>query len=155
MNDEAQKPNTSAHPRRPKGGKAWKVVKEYADPKSGLGIRITKRTKGAPAFNWQIVKINENGPATPHIPHPCFGTDHAVEDIVFSLVKAAVEYIDTEREKLAKLPVSKPKAKSRDRDRKRDGATGLSQLAKQDAEAKGLKYQSKTERKKQKRKQAQ
>jgi len=73
-----------------------------------------------------------------------------MEDIVYSLVKAAVDYIDAEREKQAQVPSDKPKPKDRERPGKPGGATGLSQLAKKDAEAKGMTYLSKTERKKQK-----
>lgn len=123
-----------------KGSGTWAEVDTFTDPKSGISVVVTERIRGRPAYSIQLVHFNQTGDRRNLcIPVPCEGAEHPIEDIVRALIKRGRELVD---EKMAEAAKSRPR---RDRkDRKDKGprkesrpVTGLSELARRDAEKKG------------------
>lgn len=90
----AEKQNT------PKRKGTWEEVQTFSDPDSNISILISERIRGKPAYSIQIAHVDNMGP-NKHIEVPTPGAKHNVEDIVFSLCKAAREFIDERRKKKA------------------------------------------------------
>lgn len=122
----------------------WAEIETFEDPESGLAAIITERVRGAPAFSFQIVHLDDRG-ANKFLQVPCTGTVD-IEHVVYSLAKRAREYITEKLEEAKMRPANddkkgKPKARrggrrgKPDSDKKPRG--GLSTLARADAEAKG------------------
>lgn len=92
MTDLAEKQNKQKR----KG--TWEEIHTFTDPDSNISVLISERIRGKPAYSIQIVHVDDIGP-NKHIQVPASGK-HNVEDIVFSLCKAAREFI-AERKKKA------------------------------------------------------
>lgn len=91
MTDLAEKQN------KPKRKGSWEEIQTFSDPDSNISIIISERIRGKPAYSVQLVHVDDMGP-NKHIEVPMPGAKHNVEDIVFSLCKAAREFLD-ERKK--------------------------------------------------------
>jgi len=84
-------------PNKQKRKGSWEEIKTLTDPNSNISVLISERIRGKPAYSIQVVLVDSMGP-NKHIEVPTPGAKHNVEDIVFSLCKAAREFID-ERKK--------------------------------------------------------
>ena len=133
---------------------SWAQVKdgEFIDDDSGMGVVVSERIRGRSEYSFKLVHFDDRGGNT-FVTVPCKGAKHPVEDIAFSLVKRACEFIEQKRKE---DDARKPKAKD---DRKQSGGprqkkerkpTGLSELAKADADKKGEQFTGKTAKKKDK-----
>lgn len=131
----------------------WSEVDTLVDPKSKIAVRISElhddsgRPKGK--FTIQLAKELSPGRLGKFIDVPCRGAEHPVADIVYTLVKAATERIDSliEERKQAKPKKDRPERK---KEKRRQG--GLSALARKDAEAGGHEYVGPTARRKKRKK---
>jgi hypothetical protein len=69
----------------------WEDIKTFEEPGSKLGVIISERIRGKPAYSYQIVHFDAMG-ANKHLQLPIQGK-HKIEDVIFSLVKQAEEFI--------------------------------------------------------------
>lgn len=124
----------------------WTEVDVLVEPTTKIGVKIT-RNRGD--YNIQIVK-DLGGRHGNFLPVETKEGEPAIEDILYSLGKAAKERIEEEKAK------HKAKAEKKDRPKRepRKEGKGLSQLAKDDAKKGGHDYVGPTARRKQKRKQS-
>lgn len=150
-----------ADDRKRKG--AWAEVKTFSEPNTGLTVVVSERIRGRPAYSYQVVHVEPAG-SNKFIQHPVRNLDKVpvegdqpakVEDVIKALVKAAREFIEGEiakNQKLRDSDRSKKPRREKGRDRSKP-AGGLSSLARQDAEAKGVgePFVGPTQRKKQRR----
>jgi hypothetical protein len=77
-----------------KSKSVWEQVHTFQDPESGLGVIISERIRGKHSYSIQIVQYDEMG-ATKHLETPHPKSSHNIEDVVYSLCKAARQYIET------------------------------------------------------------
>ena len=142
----------------------WTEVDTLVDPKSRITLKISERKGQFTILIGREMAPNKMGK---FIGVPCAGAEHPVEDIVYSLVKAAREKIEErveqrKQERQEKKDKPKPESKktyaargSTFRGRGHDGGKGgLSSLARKDAETGGHDYTGPTKRKKERRKDA-
>lgn len=129
----------------------WAEVETFMDKSSGIGLVVTERVRGRPSFSIQLVHFDDHG-GNKFVPLPCEGAQRPVKEILYLLAEKADALI---QEKLAEMQKSRPRKDRKDRkkgDRKSPDRTvsGLSELAKRDAEKKGKadEYVGKSARKK-------
>lgn len=168
---------------KPRKSAVWDEVQTLSHPESGLGVVIKERVRGRSSWSWHLIYTGKDGSVEKFIPGhlPAIGDlkteDGApvqMEDIVFSLVKAARENIDArfkdakektdggkkrdgekrDGEKTSKKPKRDKDRRGGDDRKERKPQGGLSTLAKKDAQEGGHDYKSPTARKKEKRAQA-
>lgn len=121
-----------------------------ADPETHLGIVVLRKTGRIAEYLFQLVEFGENGRRFYKVPFLEPDEGYKVEDVVFSLVRAAREFVEAERAKDVERSSKKVRKGGRD-DGPKGRPTGLSQLAKKDAQAAGHDFVGKTARKKSKR----
>ena len=92
MTDLTDKPKP-----KPKRKGTWEEIQTFSDPDSNISVLISERIRGKPAYSIQLVHVDNIGP-NKHIELPAAGK-HNVEDIVFSLCKAASEFINARKHK--------------------------------------------------------
>jgi len=155
LKNQGEQAPSSAKP--PGGGRrgVWSEVETFEDKASGIGVVVTERVRGRPAYSFQIVHFDDHG-GNKFVTLPNKGAQRPVEEIVYLLVQKARELIEQ------KLAESKPrenrprkgggKRDGKQGERRDRGPTGLSQLAKQDAQKQGKEFVGKSERKKRKKK---
>lgn len=120
---------------------AWAQVGEpLMDKHSGIGVMVSERVRGRPAYSFQIVHFDDHG-ANKFIQLPCAGAQRPLKEIIYLLVEKAEELIEQKRAEDAK---HRPRRDHKNKDRKDKGprkearpVTGLSELARRDAEKKG------------------
>lgn len=142
--DEASSPD--AKPPKRKG--VWDQLETFVDKDSGLGVVITERVKGRPAYSISIVHFDHLG-GNKFIQVPLQGAKRPLKEILYLLGEKAEAFIEERRKKdRADRPQRKPRPK--EKRAKTTPVKGLSDLAKQDAEKKGKadEYVGKTARKK-------
>ncbi len=133
----------------------WAQVKDgdFIDEASGIGVIVFERILGFPEYSFKLVHFDDKGGNT-FVTVPCKGAKHPVEDIAFSLVKRACEFIEQKRKEDAARPEPKKKSGSKlgdgPREKRERKPTGLSELAKADADKKGEQFTGKTDKKKSK-----
>jgi len=148
---------------KPKRKGVWSDVETFTDPESGLAVIVTERTRGAPAYSFQIVAIDDRG-VNKFIQVPCSGTVD-VEHVVYSLAKRAREFI---AEKMVENKMREEAAKEKAKDKKHEDGSkktrrgkrgsgtskhgGLSALARADAQVGGHDYVGPTRRRRDKKK---
>lgn len=128
---------------------SWAQVKDgdFIDEASGIGVIVFERILGRPEYSFKLVHFDDRGGNT-FVTVPCKGAKHPVEDIAFSLVKRACEFIEQKRkEDDARKPKAKDDRKPRG-DKRERSPQGLSELSKADADKKGEDFVGKTAKKK-------
>ena len=131
----------------------WSELETFEDKSSGIAVVITERMRGKPGYSFQIVHFDDHG-GNKFVPLPCPGANRPIEEVVYLLVKKAREFIE-EKQEAAKKRESRAPRKDRRDDKKRGDysqASGLSALAKSDAQkqGKGDEFVGKSEKKKSK-----
>lgn len=71
----------------------WVEIKTFEDPDSKMSIIVSERIRGAPAYSFQLAHIDDIG-VNKYVPIPCPGAKHKPEDIAFSLVLKAREFVE-------------------------------------------------------------
>lgn len=133
-----------------KTDKPWKEVDVIVHEETHLAVRITKRVKGPAAYNMEIVFERAKDRYTNFIPvgKPAKDAEYQLEDVVRALVEEARRRIEALLAKEPKRNDQKKGGQRRDGKKKEKKATGLSALAKKDAEKGGHNYVGRTQRKK-------
>lgn len=119
----------------------WAEVETFVDKASGIGVVITERIKGRPSYSVQILHFDDHG-GNKFIALPCEGATRPVKEIVYLLVEQAEKFIEQKRAEDSKNRPRRDRDKNKDRKGKgprkdRPVTTGLSELARRDAEKKG------------------
>ena len=154
--EKAEALNTNSGPKKegPKRRGVWAELETFEDKASGIGVVITERMRGKPGYSFQIVHFDDHG-GNKFVPLPCQGANRPLEEVVYLLVKKAREFIE-EKQAAAKKRESRPRKDRRDgkkgdrRDSRNAQPSGLSALAKTDAQkqGKGEEFVGKSEKKK-------
>lgn len=79
----------------------WETVETIEDPDSKVGLVLSERIRGRPAYSMQIVHHDDIG-LNKHVPMEPEGAKHELKDIVYSLVARAQEIMAERRAKEAK-----------------------------------------------------
>ena len=90
----APKPRNGEHGRQG----TWAEIKTFEDPDSRMAIIVSERIRGVPAYSFQLVHIDSIG-INKYVPVPCPGAKHQPEDIAFSLVLKAREFVEARTKK--------------------------------------------------------
>ncbi len=130
------------------GNGAWEEVECLQDKDSGIGVSITQRIRGKPAYSITVLHFDGDR-AQKHIQMPCLGK-HLIEDIVHALVKRAREVVEerVQRDLAASNAGRARPSQAEKPNRKAPPVGGLSDLARKDAESHGKVFVGKTARKK-------
>jgi hypothetical protein len=70
----------------------WETVETIEDPDSKVGLILSERIRGRPAYSIQIIHHDEVG-LNKHVPVSPPGAKHELKHIVYSLVARAQEII--------------------------------------------------------------
>ena len=131
-----------------KSDNSWVLVDLFMHEESKLGVKITKRKKGPPAFNMEMVFERAKDRHTNFIPVSASvpeGQEYQIEDVMRALVEKARLTIEKLHAEEAKKHGSK-KPRVERKETKKVG--GLSELAKRDAAKGNHEYVGKSQRKK-------
>ena len=71
---------------------SWDYLETIEDPDSKIGLVLSERMRGKPAFSMQIIHTDDVG-LNKHIPMEIPEAKHAFKDIVYSLVARAEEIV--------------------------------------------------------------
>jgi hypothetical protein len=142
-------------PEKPRRQGAWSDLETITEPHTGLSVIITERIRGPHAYSYQISQRDDRG-MNRFIQYPIQGLDKVPVngegvatpgDIIKTLVKMAEDYIAKLQPKAKLSPKTTTKSPPKT-------FKGLSQLAKEDAQAKGLPYKGPSEKQKDKKRKA-
>lgn len=92
---DQNRPPPNKGPRNGEHGRqgTWAEIKTFEDPDSRMAIIVSERIRGAPAYSYQLVHIDSIG-VNKYVPLPCPGAKHRPEDIAYSLVQKAREFVE-------------------------------------------------------------
>ncbi len=82
--------------KRPRKG-VWSEIKTFQHEQSGMAVIVSERIRGKPEYSVQFVHFDKHG-GNKYLPVYLEG-DHGLPDVVYSLAKAASEFIEQRRTK--------------------------------------------------------